>query len=464
MYRSFSLFARVDFFVDADGNLFMRSNNVVLSFSMAFLLTVSLPHVLKAAEPQTLSVEIDDSTDSSTPSEILTLSQVLAFVLKSNPELTAFSWENRAQDAAILQAQLLPNPTFSANASNFGNKNIQGYDGDVVTLEFSQLIELGDKRAARTNVAKLNKELASFDYERKRIDVLTQASQRFIDVLLAQQTLTLIQQMQVLVTQSLHTITARVQSGKVPPVDETKAKIIDASTHLELIRAQRELDAARKLLAASWGSDMPSFKTVLGHLDVINPPLPIQTLQQKLVNNPDVARWVTEIQQRHALLDIQKSKAVPDVTATFGVSRYLMPNEYAATLGFSIPLPLFDRNQGNIEEAQHRLTKAQAEQHHAQIQVETSFSHSYLTSETIYAELLTLRQEILPNAQQVYDVANEGYRLGKFGLLDVLDAQRTLFSAQKQYLTSLADYHKSNIEIEKLVNALVNQPTENYGQ
>jgi cobalt-zinc-cadmium efflux system outer membrane protein len=60
------------------------------------------------------------------PTGVLVLSQALALALTQNPELSAYSWESRAQEAATLQAGLLPNPTFNANASNFGNRVLQG--------------------------------------------------------------------------------------------------------------------------------------------------------------------------------------------------------------------------------------------------------------------------------------------------------------------------------------------------
>jgi len=185
------------------------------------------------------------------PAGTLVLPQALALALTQNPELAAFSWETRAREAAALQASFFPNPTFGANAANFGNKVIRGFDGDVVTLELSQLIELGGKRAARTEAAALTKELADWDYESKRVDVLTQVSQAFIEVLTAQQRLALTQQTQELAKQMLVTTSARVQAGKVSPVEETKAKTARASVQIELMRAQRELEAARKRLAAS---------------------------------------------------------------------------------------------------------------------------------------------------------------------------------------------------------------------
>jgi len=399
-----------------------------------------------------------DSTAPEEPTGTLFLPQALALALTQNPDLAAFSWETRAQEAATLQASFFPNPTFSANAANFGNQVMKGLDGDVVTLKLSQLIELGGKRAARIEAAALSKELADWDYETKRVDVLTQVSQAFIEVLTAQQRLTLMKQTQELANQMMETTSARVQSGKVSPVEETKAKVVLASVQFELLRAQRELDTARKRLAATWGNTEPRFEAVKGDLDAIMPLPSLDSLQRRLDKNPDLARWATEITQRQALITLEKSKAIPDVTATLGASNYLAHNDYALVAGFSMPLPIFNRNQGGIREAEHQLTRAEAEHRSAEVRITTLLNTVYQKLGTAYAEVSALRQDILPGAQSAYDAAREGYRFGKFGFLDVLDAQRTLFGAKSQYLLALSDYHKSTVELERLIGGSFDEP------
>jgi cobalt-zinc-cadmium efflux system outer membrane protein len=398
-----------------------------------------------------------DPNASDEPTGTLVLPQALALALTQNTELAAFSWETRAREAATLQAKFFPNPTFGANAANFGNQVIRGFDGDVVTFELSQLIELGGKRAARTEAAALTKELADWDYETKRIDVLTQVSQTFIEVLTAQQRLVLTQQTQDLANQMMVTTSARVQAGKVSPVEETKAKVARASVQIELMRARKELEAARKRLAATWGSTEPRFVAVAGNLDAVQSLPSLASLLQRLANNPDLARWATEITQRQALITMEKAKAVPDVTATLGASKYLMPNDYALVVGFSIPLPVFNRNQGGILEAEHRLTKAEEERRSAEVRIATALNTAYQRLDAAHAEVSALRQEILPGAQSAYDASREGYRLGKFGFLDVLDAQRVLFGAKTQNLLALSDYHKAVAEVERLIGGSLDE-------
>jgi len=439
-------------------------SNYVRPLGVALCLLITTGSIdARPADNTLLPAQSDDQGNGSSgktieePAGSLVLSQVLALALTQNPELSAFSWESRAQEAATLQAGLFPNPTFNANAANFGNKVITGFDGDVVTLELSQLIELGGKRTARMEAASLTKQLADWDYETKRADVLTQVTQAFIDVLAAQQRLTLTQQIHELANQTTVTTSARVQAGKVSPVEETKAKVARASVQIELMRAQKELEAARKRLAAGWGSTTPRFETVNGHLESIQAPASLDSLAQRLSKNPDLARWATEITQRQALITMEKSKAIPDVTATVGASKFLMPGDYALVVGFSVPLPVFDRNQGRIQEAEHRLTKAEDELRSTQIRIATALNTAYQALDTAHSEIITLQQDILPGAQSAYDAAREGYRLGKFSFMDVLDAQRTLFGAKNQYLLALAEYHKSVANVERLVGSNMNE-------
>ena len=127
------------------------------------------------------------------PSGAITLRQALALALMKNPELAAFSWEVRAQEAAMLQAGLFPNPTIGADLQDIGatDASAESVPQPQSTLQLSQLIELGGKRSKRRGVASFTRDLAGWDYETKRIDVATQVSQAFIGLLSSQQQLAL---------------------------------------------------------------------------------------------------------------------------------------------------------------------------------------------------------------------------------------------------------------------------------
>src|SRR5687767_4089171 len=124
------------------------------------------------------------------PEGVLRLPQALALALMQNPNLAAFAWEVRAGEARTLQAGLPPNPEASVEVENVaGSGEFQGVDEAEVTVGLSQVIELAGKRRKRTHVAALERDLAAWDYETARLDVLTQVTQAFVDVLRVQERL-----------------------------------------------------------------------------------------------------------------------------------------------------------------------------------------------------------------------------------------------------------------------------------
>ncbi|MCI0407888.1 MAG: TolC family protein [Acidobacteria bacterium] len=404
-----------------------------------------------SAYPASLSSTMNLATTIPEPTGDLTLREVLPLALKANPELAPFSREIRAREAAVLQARLFPNPDLSVTAANLGNAVLKDFDGPQTTVSLSQLILLGGKRGRGIEVAGLDRDLAAWDYETKRMNVLTRVAQAFVEVLRAQKGLVLANDLMALAQRVVDAASARVRAGQVSPVEETRARVTLASVKIEQARAARELNAARKRLAATWGSTTPRFKTAQGKLDQVLPIPTLEGLIQRLTQNPDLARWATELAQRQATVDLEQSRAIPDLTVSLGVTQFTDSNDSALVAGVSIPLPILNRNQGNIQQAHQRLTKAMEERRAAGVLVTTALNTAYESLTAAHAEVTTLRQEVLPGAQSAFEAASRGYRLGKFGFLDVLDAQRTLFGAKAQYLRALASYHQAVAEVERLI-------------
>ncbi len=403
----------------------------------------ALPQALKKVSPSI-------PKETTEPTGNLTLPKAAALALLQNPALAAFSQEIRAQEAAVLQASLLPNPRLGVQGANMGNSDLEGYDGTVTTVQLSQLILLGGKITKRVKVAQLTRNLAGWDYETKRVDVLTQVAQSFIAVLSAQAKLALAQQLVRLAKRGATAVSKQVEAGKVSPVQETKAQVLLSSMRIQLIQAKRELQSARKQLAATWGSTTPRFQHAVGQLSAVSPLPSLEQLLQLINHNPDLARWTTEIAQRRALIDLEKSQAIPDITISLGGSQYANTNGYVVNAGISIPLPLFDRNQGGILKAQRRLTSAEEQQRATKVQIATALNSIYQQLSTAYNEAVLLKTEILPAAQSAFEATKTGFRLGKFNFLSVLDAQRTLFDAKSQYLRALTHYHQTVAEVERL--------------
>jgi outer membrane protein, heavy metal efflux system len=381
----------------------------------------------------------------------LSLRDALALALRGNPDLAAFSLEVRAAEAAVPQAGVLPNPVLEIGGDNLGNARKTEAGDRTMSIQIGQLIELGGKRAARTRLAETDRDLANWDYEARRIDILSRVAQRFVDVLFSQSRNALAAESVRLARQVADVVAKRVQAGKVSHLEETKARLALASADVELEQARRELVSARQALGALWGEPNPHFQKAAGDLDQMAPLPGYQRLTERVRDNPELVRWATEIARRQAGVDAERAKAIPDVTVTAGVARFSEFDDHAYMVGIAIPLPVFDRNRGGVLEANRRLDKADDERRAAEARLLTELAQTYQRLAAIDNEIETLRMTLLPGAQSAFDAATKGYQLGKFGFLEVLDAQRTLFQTRSQHLRALADYRRGVSEIERLI-------------
>lgn len=394
------------------------------------------------------------------PSGQIVLADALALALRQSPELSTFAWELRAREAAILQSNRKPNPVLSTlveEVGGFSGVTGPGIDdqGGVIqpqaTVQLSQLIELGGKRLARQRLAERNRDLAAWDYEAVRIDVFTAVTKAFLEVVASQQAVKLAEETNAVVAEVRRVVGLRVSAGVVSPIEQTRADVSLAANRMELNRARRTLEADRQKLAAHWGATSPAFQSALGDLATL-PAFPVfAELQSRLAKNPELARWAAEIAHREAALALERARKVPDITVSGGYRHFTKINGNAFVIGASIPLPIFDKNRGAILEAQERIAKAAESQRAAQVRVTLLLAEAYRALASASDEVTALSAGVIPGTRSAFDGITEGYRFGKFGFLEVLDAQRSLVNANTQYLRALSGFHQAAAEIERLI-------------
>ena len=395
------------------------------------------------------------------PTGVITLRQALALAFMHNPELKASSWDVRASEARRLQASLWPNPELEIEAEEVGGAGERsGFDGAEATIQIAQPIELGQKRAKRTTLAALERDLAEWDYQSKRLDLTRQVGTGFVDVLAAQERLALSKELVRVAEQAHGAVTQRVDAGSDSPIEQTKSGVALSTMRIELQRAERALESARIGLAAVWGNRTAGFDEVTGQLDEIMPVSSVGELSRLVSQNPDIARWATEKKRRRAALELEKARGVSDVTLSGGLQRFNETDDSAMVFGLSIPLPLSNRNQGAIRQATYLLVKTEESRKAAEIQALAALEEASLRLGGALADATALKNDVLPGAQSSFDAVTEGYRDGKFDYLLVLDAQRTLFEMKGRYIESLTAYHKAKADAERLIGQSIDSIKE----
>jgi len=385
------------------------------------------------------------------PEGTITLRDALAAALLRNPDLASFSWEIRVREARALQAGLRPNPELALEVENVaGSGAFNGVGRAETTLTLGQLIELGGKRMKRRRVAELGATLAGWDYEVLRIEVFAAVERAFNGLLAAQERLRLTGELLDLAARSRDSVARQVQAGAASPVERTRAEVALATQALERRSAEAAQEAARARLAATWGGRKALYERAAGDLFAIAVPPTREEILRRLSANPDIARWVEEIELRKAVVALEDARRISDPVASAGVRRLEESNDTTVVFSVRVPLQVFDRNQGARLAARRDLTKARHQRAAVEVGVRTALEVVIQELTASYQEVVSLREQLLPKAEQSYRSVRQGYLRGLFRYLDVLDAQRSLFGLRSRELNALLDYHNAVAEIERL--------------
>jgi cobalt-zinc-cadmium efflux system outer membrane protein len=161
---------------------------------------------------------------------------------------------------------------------------------------------------------------------------------------------------------------------------------------------------------------------------------------------------------RRAVIRLARAEAVPDVTLFAGPKLLEGGDELGFTAGLSIPIPIFDRNQGGILEARLRQAQAGALRQAAEVRLRTELAAAHQALDAAHVEILAIRDDIEPSARAAFEAAEEAFRQGKIGALELLDSQRTLVGIRRQHVDALAGYHQAVIAVERLIGSPLYEP------
>ena len=150
-----------------------------------------------------------------------------------------------------------------------------------------------------------------------------------------------------------------------------------------------------------------------------------ELILERLPKAPQLRRAQHELERRKSLVTLEQARSVPDFMISLGVKRTLdLPGEQAL-VALKVPLPIFNRNQGNLQEALRREDKAAEELQATQTALAATALQALENVSARRRDAELLRHEVLPGARSTYEAATIGFENGKFSFLEVLDAQRS---------------------------------------
>lgn len=375
----------------------------------------------------------------------------LTMALKNNPRLSAALARIEGAEGGHLQASLMPNPEAMLEIENFGGEDeLDGFDGAEATLGIEQEIELGGKRSKRTAVAEYQTIIVREQAVAEALSLLAETDYAFMRLAIAQERLALAEKRVTLAAETHEAVKKRVSAAAASDIQHTKADIEQSAAKLEKGKAEKEMAEAKSILTALLaGSKDTNVQAVLSEL----PDLPDRAaLLNAVKNTPQIRAVEFAKMQADARLDLARAAAVPNPTFGLGVRRFNENDSTALVAGISFPLPVFNRNQGEIKQARAGIIEADAMARQQNIDLEQSAIAAWETLAAAHAEAAAYQGDMVPSAERAYAQASEGYSAGRFSFLDLLDAQRTLYEVQESRLDSLLALHEAKAQTDFLMN------------
>lgn len=396
-------------------------------------------------QPNSPAVQAPATAPALRATETVTLDEALRRALASNPSLRSAGQGIAVADALRSQASLYPNPELSAlrEGTERGTR--------TQTVQISQRIELGGKRAARVDLADQERQIASRDAAITEAQLRADVTTAYFDALIAQERLELAQASVQVAEQATTAATKRVTAGRISPIEQSRSRVAEAGARLELAQAVSESGLARQKLVALWGETGPA-RIALQRpvLDSLGLPA-LDTLQRQLEGGLQIGRARAQVAREEAQVRLERAQRMPDLTVTVGTQRDDQIGRSQAVVGLAVPLPLFNRNQGNVLAALRRTDKARLDLDAERIRVIQALGEAYQRAQLAQQEVASITTDILPIAQNTYEATVTGFEAGKFSFLDVLDAQRTLFQTRAQYLRAMSERYRSVTDIGRYV-------------
>ncbi len=418
---------------------------------LSLILVISLTNSSVFAED---SHFLSDSNQDNDVVEVLSLEMVIARVMDTSPRLRSAITGIDAAKGAQLQAGLLPNPELSFEAEDFaGSDQFGGTSSAEYTLSFNQKIELGGKRDARKRVAQTSFAIAQEDLVVERLNIIRDVHTAYLNVLAETNSVNLALEQEQLANNVLESVSKRVKAAAESEIQLSKAEVTLANTLILKEQSNRQLQIARHTLAKLWGAASFHERLDQRYLFELEEPESYETYVEKLTELPDVQRVAYEGAQKDSLFNLAKTESVADPTVSVGVRRFEEGSDNAFLVGVSVPLQVFNKNQGNIAKAQADFLQTQSDAQQFELNLKQTLFDNWQTWKTAYAEAAHLKNKLLPAADKSFHLVQSAYERGRFTYLEVLDAQRTLINARNQYLTTLRRYHSARISVKRLTNS-----------
>lgn len=390
------------------------------------------------------------AADETSEIEKLTLDAALAEALEHNLELLSERAQMPIVESRMTTARLRPNPTLNFTADHLdllgtGFSEINGAGPSELSVSTEFLWERNAKRKRRIQAAEKERIVAEHSIRDSVRRLTYEVQSSFVDLLLAQESHRLASENLAALTRIAHISEARVKAGDLSEVELMRVKVAVLDLENAVGRADQTLRASRSRLRLLLGRSGPARLFEASGEFRRQAIAPEETEHTALKQRPDFLAAEAEEARADAEVRLQLSQSHADFTLGSEYRRQQDINGKGNSLGFtvSLPLPIFNKNQGEIARAQAEKNRAALKTATLRAQVITEIRAALDQSETARAQLDRIESVMLVQARRVREIMNYSYQRGEASLLQFLDAERAYNDTMQSYANARAEYARS---------------------
>lgn len=384
----------------------------------------------------------------------LDLDVATELLMTNNPTILRERQNIALARADVTTARILPNPDFEVNSESyplFEPRPGPFLNNQELVVRAGQTIETAGKRGKRTKVAQQDVEVTESALQDTIRQLKLELRDRYCAVVLAKAQRELAQQILSQFDEIIRLNEVRFRQGEVSGLELARVQTERLRFFNDSVAAELQLKNAKASLLELLGvSNMATEFDVMEKLEFKPLQAQLETLGEEAVRaRPDLLAERQRVERDRRQLTLAKAQAIPNITPFFGYKRDFGAN--TMTFGVSIPLPLFNRNQGGIARAGVQVTQQQYELERTELSVRRDVQQVYQTVVAQERRVRALESTYLASAQKARDIAQASYRLGALDLVAFLDAERAYRETLREYYQALFDHQVAVFQLSAAV-------------
>ncbi len=437
----------------------MGLSEFILARVLPFAMTMLIAPGVSAMDMEQWKFPIPTSSPSA--SDSLTLDMALHKIAQTNGLLKSVDERKAGLSGMIDQSRVWPNPGFGFEVEEFGG-SLPGFSESGLSFSLSQEFELWGKRKARRKAAEVEAKAIRLEADISAFDIYSEAGFRFYELIHAQERLLLIRKAEELTRNMVDITRLRVEKGASLVSEHHMAELELARNKVELNEAEMELNNAKRNLAALWNGTAEEIRAVSDQ----SQPIDLPDLDY-LIGLADGSREIVTIDAQQemigAMIQSARTEVRPSLELSTGLKHLPADNVSTFMVGIALPLPLFNRNRGQLSYLHSQAGAIEYEKAQALTLTEMEIINIHERARQLRVMLENLKQEVIPKAEETFAALGDAYQKGKLPYLTMLEGERMLLDLQHDRNDAVLEFQHQIVALENILGVMLHKPLETIG-